>query len=291
MNIFLIFFKTERSLLILLCRLQLVSAHCDFHRLHIAVLGHKANIHRPTVCHHNITEWHKSSGDKLVLHTFIGDSRKLIIQLDNKGVCKISSLLKILIFWLTNDGTHRTWVKKTTFWMCMHLENKLKELIAVKSSTHTQALSQTHTQHKQLLHQFVPWWKLLLLNESRWCRNLKSGARGDSCWAEKLSPSLSHPVDSKCWKNPVTKLVKVLFPCLEAVHDRQLTEEDLFPLGFIFLGHGALWFSHQTQHLWPSSLFDKCPSNVCCRPWNKTVLCARSPRCWDAKASLISHYR
>lgn len=82
------------------------------------MLGNKTNIHRQTVCHHNITEWHKthilffknihtsegrlrteknyleywegaprvarripgvplpghSSGDTLVLHTFIGDS-------------------------------------------------------------------------------------------------------------------------------------------------------------------------------------------------------------------------
>lgn len=111
------------------------------------------------------------------------------------------------MFWPINDGTHCARVEKKSY-----ILNMQKEFIAVKSSTHTQ----THTRDiSSPFTGFVLWRKLPLLNESHWCRILKSGAQGDSCWAgekkKKLSPSSSRSVDvERIWEESWSKFCSSL---------------------------------------------------------------------------------
>lgn len=124
---------------------------------------------------------------------------------------------------------------------------------------------------------------------------LKSGAPGDSRWADTVSFFflVSPLCVAKKLKYAAKKVAQSLGPRWEAARNERPTEPfctETFPLGFIFLHPGALWFSHQKRHLWPNCGFDERPSSVCCRPRNKTVGCASSPHRTAADLPPISHY-
>lgn len=186
----------------------------------------------------------------------------------------------------------RTWGDITVFSRIVSFE-KATGSVSSFSTLLLQTWPDTHA-HKASIScaAFVLQWKNAATNKKQ---ALKSGAPGDSRWADTVSFFflVSPLCVAKKLKYAAKKVAQSLGPRWEAARSERPTEPfctETFPLGFIFLHPGALWFSHQKRHLWPNCGFDERPSSVCCRPRNKTVGCASSPHRTAADLPPISLY-